>query len=740
MKKNLFFLVAVLMAMGQNAFAYDFSAVSPSGHTLYYKIIDSVNHYVMLTHPKDTLSVDEQNAGFPLWNNDEIPTGALVLPETVLYDGVTYTVRAINIGTFAGCPIYSVVMANTIDSLAGSTFFGCNYLTNVTFSSSLRYIGGSCFEGAYLGDVVLPPSVRVLKENAFISSHITSITLNDSLEVIESGCLNNNQFSSLYIPASVKYIANPLSDNYNGNGLSITSIAVDPSNPYFDSRNNCNAIIKTSTGELIMVCKNTTIPEGVYSFDTWLFSSGSLDTLVLPSTLMRMSCGNYDPLRIKHLVINSSSLILNFRNPWGQCSTVIDTIHVLNNTPPFVFFEAIPENFDFSHTVIVVPCGSIQAYQAANVWSNFTNIIELGTPQITVNAENGSASVVTYPTCGNDTVTVSATADSNYHFVRWSDGSTQNPYTLVLNGNTTLTALFAIDSMTVNATAGNPLMGTVLGGGTVLLNGTTTLTAVPSGNNIFLSWSNGVTDNPYTLTVTSDTTLQALFTLPDTLIFRDTTYINHYIYDTTFVTNYVHDTMIQFVNQYIHDTTFINNYVHDTTILYVNQYVHDTTFVNNYIHDTVRLTTYLVDTTIVNVRQLDTTIVNAYRYDTTIVNYYQYDTVVINNYQHDTTLRYVYDTVYLLQYLTDTIVIHDTIYTTEGIGGVDIVNARIYSTNGRIVVEGAEGHSVTLFDAVGRALAVRRGEGMPVYFDVPASGTYLVRVGNTPARRIVVVR
>ena len=170
---------------------------------------------------------------------------------------------------------------------------------------------------------------------------------------------------------------------------------------------------------------------------------------------------------------------------------------------------------------------------------------------------------------------------------------------MALTGNTTLTAIFAIDSVLVRATPANPLKGAVMGGGVVPLNSTTTLTAIPSGSNVFLTWSNGVTDNPYTLTVNSDTTLQAYFTLPDTLIFRDT--INHYIHDTTFVNNYVHDTMTQYVNQYIHDTTYINNYVHDTMTQYVNQYVHDTTFINNYIHDTVRMTTQMFDTTIVNV-------------------------------------------------------------------------------------------------------------------------------------------
>ena len=365
---------------------------------------------------------------------------------------------------------------------------------------------------------------------------------------------------------------------------------------------------------------------------------------------------------------------------------------------------------------------------------------ELGTPQITVNAENGTAIVEAYPTCGNDTATVSATADSNYHFVGWSDGSTQNPYTLVLTGNTTLTAIFAIDSVLVRATPANPLKGAVMGGGVVPINSTTTLTAIPSGSNVFLTWSNGVTDNPYTLTATSDTTLQAYFTLPDTLIFRDT--INHYIHDTTFVNNYVHDTMIQFVNQYIHDTTYINNYIHDT----------------------VRITTQLLDTTIMNVYHFDTAIYNTCHFDTLIVNNHYYDTVYITTHHYDTiyfadTLvfydttsvthyvfdsTWVYDSVWVFDsvYVTDTVYFFDTVYIevpVQGIDGVEIVNVKVYTHLNRITVEGAQGMAVRLYDVNGRLLATKVGDSEMTNFYVQASGAYLVRVNDYPARRVVVI-
>ena len=77
---------------------------------------------------------------------------------------------------------------------------------------------------------------------------------------------------------------------------------------------------------------------------------------------------------------------------------------------------------------------------------------------------------------------------------------------------------------------------------------------------------------------------------------------------------------------------------------------------------------------------------------------------------------------------------------TEGIGDVDGMNAKVYSTNGQIVVENAEDHTVILFDAAGRTLATRQSGAQTVTFDVPASSTYLVKVGNAPTHRIVVVR
>lgn len=105
-------------------------------------------------------------------------------------------------------------------------------------------------------------------------------------------------------------------------------------------------------------------------------------------------------------------------------------------------------------------------------------------------------------------------------------------------------------------------------------------------------------------------------------------------------------------------------------------------------------------------------------------NYIVYDTL----YVHDTVPVYIYDTIF----------IHDTVYV--GVNDVQMVNVKMYASDGQIVVEGSEGMTVTLYDAVGRLLATRN-DGLSLQrFNVPTSGTYMVKVGKYPARRVVVVK
>ena len=77
---------------------------------------------------------------------------------------------------------------------------------------------------------------------------------------------------------------------------------------------------------------------------------------------------------------------------------------------------------------------------------------------------------------------------------------------------------------------------------------------------------------------------------------------------------------------------------------------------------------------------------------------------------------------------------------TEGVEGMEMMNEKVYYSNGQIVVEGAEGNMVWLYDVNGRILATKRDDNMPLRFDVPSTGTYMIKIGNHTARKVVVVR
>ena len=115
-----------------------------------------------------------------------------------------------------------------------------------------------------------------------------------------------------------------------------------------------------------------------------------------------------------------------------------------------------------------------------------------------------------------ETVTLEASAEEGYHFVRWNDGETANPYVFPIFANKTVTAIFEADGAeityyTVTVSSNDPAMGTVDGGGIYEENETATIEAIPATGYEFVSWNDDVADNPRSFTVTADVEFVATF-------------------------------------------------------------------------------------------------------------------------------------------------------------------------------------------------------------------------------------
>ncbi len=67
------------------------------------------------------------------------------------------------------------------------------------------------------------------------------------------------------------------------------------------------------------------------------------------------------------------------------------------------------------------------------------------------------------------------------------------------------------DNMTITVTSANESMGTVSGSGEYAFGTVATITATPNQGYRFVSWNDGNTDNPRTITLTGDTNFIAIF-------------------------------------------------------------------------------------------------------------------------------------------------------------------------------------------------------------------------------------
>jgi hypothetical protein len=79
--------------------------------------------------------------------------------------------------------------------------------------------------------------------------------------------------------------------------------------------------------------------------------------------------------------------------------------------------------------------------------------------------------------------------------------------------DTAIAAVFAIDSHSLQVASSDSSRGTVAGSGVYDYGTQVVLTARPTANCNFVSWSDGSTANPRTLTLVSDTAVAATFTL-----------------------------------------------------------------------------------------------------------------------------------------------------------------------------------------------------------------------------------
>ena len=589
MKHKILVVAFSIINICASAQVYNYPAITPSGHTLYFDIING------------EAEVAKRNYNYPNYGNTL--DGDLIIPDSIVYENVTYPVTSIGHEAFEYATMRSVQIPNTVKTIVIRAFCACDSLTSLVIPNSVTSIGTQAFAGSF---------------------NITSIVLSDSLTVIEQGIFENDtSLISIVIPDNV--------------------ISVGPG-----AFSQCYSLRSVTFGASV---------NNIGSLQFW--NCRSLDSLAPDTLLIDIPCGShysyYAAFGPNHTYVvpsvNLSMAVSSLAPDWGTANVVLDADQQDVRCDSSAVIQAIA-NYGYHFTgwsngsqtnpdTLMIDRDSVLTAGFAK--NSYT--VDVNSSDPTIGSVSGGG-VFEYL----DTIVLTATAVNPYHFVRWSDGNTQNPRQYIVTNDAVQTALFGIDTFSVSLQVDSVTHGTCTGFGNYPYGSAASVVAVPYSGYQFSHWSDGSTFNPYTFAVVNDVQLTAFF------------YANGTPYQDTLV---------------VHDTVYVDVPVYDTTYIMLT--------------DTLYLT--------------------------------------------ETDTLWLHDTIYLPQY------IHDTVYITEeGIGDVETLNAKVYSSEGRIVVEGAEGNVVTLYDVSGRVLATKQDDYSPLRFDAPASGTYLIKIGAHPARRVVVIR
>lgn len=233
------------------------------------------------------------------WRNYQGLT-TITIPATVDYENKSYKVTCIGQEAFYFCDVTSITLPNSITNIGERAFVYCRGLETFVIPNTVDTIGESAFE--YCGklrEVTILQGVVSIGRSAY--SRCTSL-------------------ESVYIPSSVAQI-----DLWAFSHCSnLTSIIVDENNPTFDSRDNCNAIIETSTNTLLAASNATIIPNSVIKIQNWAFyGCSNLKSIVIPKSVTDIAHSAFDFCsNLQSIVVENGNMIYDSRD---NCNAVIET-------------------------------------------------------------------------------------------------------------------------------------------------------------------------------------------------------------------------------------------------------------------------------------------------------------------------------------------------------------------------------------------------------------------------------
>ncbi len=282
-------------------------------------------------------------SSWPGWNDNKN------IEKILIGSGVT------SIGNFAFYNLKKATyaeIANTVTLIGESAFERCSGLTSITIPNGVASIEKSAFNNCTgLTSIVIPNSVTSIGEKAFQDcSGLTSVIIGNNVTSIGDmafrGC------------------------------SSIASVVVENGNQAYDSRDQCNAIIKTSSNTLIAGCKTTAVPNSVTCIgDFAFFGCSELIFIIIPNNVTSVgesAFGNCTGLT--SVVIGNG--VTSIGNYAFQKDTQLQDVYCYVDQKPTTGTDIFISS-NRANATLHVPSSALTVYQGEDPWKDFKSIVAL---------------------------------------------------------------------------------------------------------------------------------------------------------------------------------------------------------------------------------------------------------------------------------------------------------------------------------------------------------------------------
>ncbi len=355
-RKALFILLAVIAVVGAAAFLFSSKKTQAEPEPVLQKSIpEQRNDMQINTH------------------GEELDSQGIDSPEPAVASPVADSPREPIVGGIK----YSITDNNTVEVVAKS------YSGNIDIPSSVTYKGkrypvtaiadSAFFKCGELTSLTIPNSVTSIGDRALYEcKRLTSVVIGNSVESIGKSAFGNCAgLTSVKIPSSVTSIGSFAFYGCN----SLNSIVVEMGNSVYDSRDNCNAIIKTSINQLIAGSNNTVIPTSVRSIGNGAFYGRmGLTSVVIPNSIRSIGSYAFSDCRELTSVTIPSSVISIGTFAFRFCRELTSVTIESTNPAGITYGSDLFSPEVYSTATLYVPAESIDAYRSTEPWSKFKNV------------------------------------------------------------------------------------------------------------------------------------------------------------------------------------------------------------------------------------------------------------------------------------------------------------------------------------------------------------------------------